>query len=73
MDLKFFKIKTPAEEEIQSMYQMLLDGNSFKSFCTNNEVYDICKHKVVKKRNRLFQLYAHGTAINSILVILNKN
>ncbi len=73
MELRFFKIKKPVEGEIQSIYQMLLDGNSFKSFCANNEVYDICKHKVIKKRNRLFQLYANDTGINSVIVILNKN
>ena len=73
MELRFFKRKTQVKKEIDCIHQLLLQGSSFKSFCTNNEVFDICKHKVIKKGDNLFQLYAHGNNIGSIVFIINKN
>ena len=73
MELRFFKRKMQFKKEIDCIQQLLLQGNSFKSFCTNNEVFDICKHKVITKGDKLFQLYAHGNNIESIVFILNKN
>lgn len=73
MELRFFKRKTEVKKEIDCIHQLLLQGNSFKSFRTNNEVFDICKHKVITNGNKLFRLYAHGNNMESIVFIINKN
>ena len=73
MELRFFKRKMQVKREANCIYKLLLQANSFKSFCINNEVFDICKHKVITKADQLFQFYAHGNNIESIVFILNKN
>jgi hypothetical protein len=75
MQLKFFKrkkIKLPVKE-IPTIQQIFSQATSFRAFCDNSEVFDINRHKVIKKRKTLFQIYAHGIDVDSPVFIISKN
>ena len=68
MELRFFKRKMQVKREANCIYKLLLQANSFKSFCINNEVFDICKHKVITKADQLFQFYAMATTLKALFL-----
>ena len=46
--------------EIHALRRMLPGLWSFKTFCNNNDVFDMDKQKRIKNESRLFHIYAHG-------------
>jgi hypothetical protein len=61
------------ENEIFSIEKMLPYTESFKAFYDSNEVLDVYKHTVIKKRKRLYSLYEHGLDKNTFVFAICKN
>jgi len=61
------------ESEIGIIEKMLPYTESFKAFYDSNEVLDIYKHTVIRKRKRLFSLYEHGIDKKTFVFAICKN
>jgi hypothetical protein len=59
--------------EVVAMQQVLSQSSSFKSFCNYSEVFDMNRRTMIRTKNNLLHLYAHGTGIDSPVFIINKN
>ena len=70
---KKLTLKKQMKAEVISLGQVLKQARSFQSFCDYNEVFDMNRKAIVKRKNNLFQLYAHGIGIDSPHLIFNKN
>ena len=79
MEVRFFvALKDNARNErkitneIHAIRRMLPGMWSFRTFCKNNDVFDMDKQKRIKNETRLFHIYAHGPEKASVYII-NRN
>jgi len=65
--------KKKVENEIETMKKLLPYIESFKSFFTNNDVFDIRSHKLVTKYNRIRNAFDEGLQSTTKYYVFCKN
>ncbi len=65
--------KKRVDNEIRNIKRMLEYIESFQSFCNNNEVLDLNKHRVIKNHRRLHDMYWHGIDTSTFMFVMGKN
>ena len=68
---RFSKHKLKAE--VENIKKMLPYIESFDSFCTHNEVFDMNKQGPVTKKSRLNDVFQQGMNQNAEIFIYGKN
>jgi ABC-type uncharacterized transport system substrate-binding protein len=59
--------------EIEHIKKMLPEIESFETFRQSNEVFDLSKERVIKKKWRLQEVYEKGVDRNVFLFVFNRN
>ncbi len=65
--------KKKINAEIEEIKKMLPYIESFKGFAQNNEIFDICNRRIIKRRHKLMNIYSEGTGKNVFCFVLCKN
>ena len=67
-----YRNKRKIKSEMYALRCVLAQAGSFQSFCNTNDVFDAARHKTIKNRNRLLEIYRQGFDKLPVYVI-NKN
>jgi hypothetical protein len=65
--------KKKVENEIETMKRLLPYIESFKSFFTNNDVFDIRSHKLITKYNKIRDVFEEGVESTAKYYVFSKN
>ena len=60
------------ELELEKINSLLFQLETFDSFCTAHEVFDIKKHKIVDNRKKIMQVI-HQPELKAFQFVCNKN
>ncbi len=59
--------------EIEIIKKMFPYIESFAAFSGNNEVFDLSRHKMIKRTGKLMQIYNSGTQRRASWFVISKN
>jgi len=65
--------KKKVQNEIETMKKLLPFIESFKSFFTNNDVFDIRNHKLVTRYNKIRDAFDEGLESTTKYYVFSKN
>ncbi len=65
--------KRKLENEIATMRKLLPYIESFKTFFLNNDVFDLHRHKLIKRWNKLRSAFLKGLVNNTNYYVFGRN